>query len=628
MRLKVANDRYALGFSKGELLELSPNLKACSLEELGGHAMEREGPLAIDLFCGAGGLSLGLEKSGFSVILGVDHNTSAIATHRAQFGGASVCMDLSHPSHIDEIVQGLEGVQIDLVAGSPPCQPFSQAGRNKIRSLVNEGSRPRLDPRVELWQGFMEIVRRIGPRAVLIENVPGMALGDDASVFREVVYELENLDFDVYSQVHSASKYGVPQHRQRLIIIGIQSGSTFTWPESTAQHVLWDAISDLPPIEAVESTNPCKYSMPQMANALVSWLREGVSERDISFIYDHVSRRVREDDLVAYRQMDSKTKYSDLPEEVRRYRDDIFTDKYKRLAKNELSRTITAHIAKDGYWYIHPEQHRTLTIREAARVQTFPDWFRFSGFPTSAYRQIGEAVPPLMALALGKSLVDSLKSDSRVSQPVSTTVLSKLLVEWLENTEEYELVAPWRKSDSLWEILLGTVLFEPLSVQARRMYWSTIRDRWDRPAAFLEDEFREAACRALGQGRITAILSRIASALNREPPHNIAIEGLSQEQITRASAICGKDARTPLTAAAMRVCERVFGQEVGDSKVHGQLLLSRMIGSKSPGRGYSAVLEIGERYCQPGVPHCASCPLKANCSARTRIGNNNELHLT
>ena len=103
---------------------------------------------------------------------------------------------------------------------------------------------------------------------------------------------------------------------------------------------------------------------------------------------------MREDDERAFQLMDAKTRYSDLPEDMRRYRDDIFDDKYKRLDENELSRTITAHIAKDGYWYIHPRQNRTLTVREAARLQTFPDRFRFAGPPSAAFRQIGNAVPP------------------------------------------------------------------------------------------------------------------------------------------------------------------------------------------------------------------------------------------
>src|SRR5205085_7290206 len=114
------------------------------------------------------------------------------------------------------------------------------------------------------------------------------------------------------------------------------------------------------------------------------------------------------DDAEAFRLLKEGQTYRDLPTKLQRYRTDIFDDKYKRLAWDEVSRSITAHIAKDGYWYIHPEQHRTLSIREAARIQTFPDRFRFAGEPTHRYRQIGNAVPPLLAEHLGRSIHGAL----------------------------------------------------------------------------------------------------------------------------------------------------------------------------------------------------------------------------
>src|SRR5690606_8479534 len=113
-------------------------------------------------------------------------------------------------------------------------------------------------------------------------------------------------------------------------------------------------------------------------------------------VWDHVTRPVRDDDREAFRLMKPGTRYGELPKHLRRYRDDIFDDKYNRLDWNGLSRSITAHIAKDGYWYIHPSELRTLTVREAARIQTFPDHFRFAGSRSHAFRQIGNAVPPAL----------------------------------------------------------------------------------------------------------------------------------------------------------------------------------------------------------------------------------------
>ena len=129
-------------------------------------------------------------------------------------------------------------------------------------------------------------------------------------------------------------------------------------------------------------------------------------------IRDHITRAVRPDDAEIYSHMKPGDTYLDTPECRRRYRSDIFDDKYLRLSFNDLSRTITAHIAKDGYWYIHPRENRTLSIREAARIQTFPDRFRFAGPPSTRFQQIGNAVPPMLASAIASSLLRTLNAHS------------------------------------------------------------------------------------------------------------------------------------------------------------------------------------------------------------------------
>ena len=144
---------------------------------------------------------------------------------------------------------------------------------------------------------------------------------------------------------------------------------------------------------------------------------QGYLHEDRRSVHDHITRDIRPDDAEAFALLGEGQTYVDLPMHLRRYRSDIFTDKYKRLAWDEVSRSITAHIAKDGYWYIHPEQHRTLSVREAARVQTFPDWFRFAGQPSLRLKQIGNAVPPLLGKKLGVQIRAALdatpQSDER-----------------------------------------------------------------------------------------------------------------------------------------------------------------------------------------------------------------------
>ena len=159
-------------------------------------------------------------------------------------------------------------------------------------------------------------------------------------------------------------------------------------------------------------------------------------------VFDHITRPVRPDDAEAFAGMSASTKYSDLDSKHKRYREDIFTDKYKRLDENELSRTITAHIAKDGYWYIHPRQERTLTVREAARIQTFGDHVRFAGPPSSAFRQIGNAVPPLLGEHLGRAIRQAWVKGER---PRSTTQLvSEELANWFDDRPP--IAVPWLAS--------------------------------------------------------------------------------------------------------------------------------------------------------------------------------------
>lgn len=149
--------------------------------------------LGADLFCGAGGLSLGLERAGFRMVLAADHDTEAVETHRNLFGGLKVDWDLSAADNIERVASLMKTLGIQLLAGGPPCQPFSKAGRSMIRHCVREGLRAPHDERRDLWQSFVEVVRLAQPRAVVMENVPDMALDREMFILRSVVHELESL---------------------------------------------------------------------------------------------------------------------------------------------------------------------------------------------------------------------------------------------------------------------------------------------------------------------------------------------------------------------------------------------------------------------------------------------------
>ncbi len=232
-------------------------------------------------------------------------------------------------------------------------------------------------------------------------------------ILRTMVHELESIGYAVEERVVDTSQYGVPQFRQRLILValrdrnGVHLASSATGPGDGVERDRrpsrpWRAGGGRK--AAPTAGRPTKRRRTPSSGGCAREWTASMADR----VYDQITRPVRDDDKIAFEHMDAKTRYSDLPEELRRYRADIFDDKYKRLDENGLSRTITAHIAKDGYWYIHPKDSRTLTVREAARIQTFPDRYRFAGPPSAAFRQIGNAVPPFLGEQLGMAIRASL----------------------------------------------------------------------------------------------------------------------------------------------------------------------------------------------------------------------------
>ena len=622
----MSASQYRLKSTRGPRLKLEPHPESCDLEGIRAYAEQCGRPLAVDLFCCGGGLSLGLEEAGFGVILGVDIDEYGIETHRAQFGGVSLLADLSEPEEISRILDALDGVEVALVAGSPPCQPFSRAGSSKIRSLVQQGVRPEEDDRKELWRGFLRIVEEVAPPLVLMENVPDLVTGEDSIVFRTIVDALEERGYDVHTRILPSWQYGVPQHRQRLFVVGAKQGIPFTWPRpaNAEKPGVEEAISDLPLIVPGEVNDGLAYKRGgNLPTALQRWFRSGQKRERGSKVYDHFARAVREDDLQAFSLMTSKTRYSDLPEHLRRYTTDHFDDRYNRLGYGEPSRTITAHIARDGYWYIHPSEHRTLTMREAARIQSFPDRFRFAGTPSHAFRQIGEAVPPLVARAVGKSLIESLSQDRDSSVGLRTRTVSRALSRWIRQKPEAELRAPWRTSDELWQILMGMVVFEHRSAHDVSVAWSHYRAVWPDPASYLSSRNRRSSI-ASDNGDDREILSNIAEALSRgdldRPPPRGNGPTLSAERWKMAMALAGKSHNLRPTAATRRLAERAFGDPSPESHLAAQVAIARLVGINEASGAYAALLEVGEQYCRPRDPICGECPIKSDCVSYQKHG--------
>ena len=206
--------------------------------------------LAADLFSGAGGLSLGLQQAGFHVILAADHYPEAVETHSHHFPGLSVDWDLADVAEVETLASLITRAEIDLVAGGPPCQPFSKAGRSKIRHRVHHGLRDPHDERRDLWRSFLEVIRLSLPAAVLMENVPDMALDKEMFILRNMVEELEQLGYSVEEKVVDTWRYGVPQFRQRLILVALRDQVEFRWPDESSDRVsVWNAIGDMPEVD-------------------------------------------------------------------------------------------------------------------------------------------------------------------------------------------------------------------------------------------------------------------------------------------------------------------------------------------------------------------------------------------
>ena len=584
--------------------------------------------LAADLFAGAGGLSLGLQEAGWRVVLAADHDEEAVETHRHHFGGYSIDWDLGDRKRVEKIAELIAEAGVELLAGGPPCQPFSKAGRYMIRHRVRHGLRDPHDERRDLWRSFLEVVRLARPPAVVMENVPDMALDKEMFILRAMVHELEALGYGVGVRVLDTWRYAVPQFRQRLILVALLDGMEFRWPAEAPDKVsLWNAIGDLPEVEGgwrpeggADGWAP--YDGP------VTWfqhrMRRNVPSGRADRVYDHITRPVREDDARAFEVMDSATRYSDLPEEYKRYRDDIFVDKYKRLEEDGLSRTITAHIAKDGYWYIHPRQHRTLTVREAARLQTFPDHIRFAGPPSAAFRQIGNAVPPFVGEHLGRAVMDAL--DHPAQPAVRTTQVARQLADWFTSTSSRAI--PWLRAATRWQVVAAEIMLERTGPDQVRNLWPLLQ-RWPTPKDTIAaaHELQELG-RWIGRHDRATRIIEIAQWLNEHPGSldsdetarslpgvNEAVADLAVLAVPTGGE---DDSEEPVLVikGVLRVAARFTGDPVDRQNrlTDGRLAVARMIGEGANTRqAHLAMIELANTVCGPADPFCTMCPLRELC---------------
>lgn len=344
----------------------------------------------VDLFCGAGGFSVGFEAEGFQSVLGVDHLIPAMETYsRNRPGVGSVLGDIRGTTE-SAIVGLLPPEEISVMTAGVPCQGFSLANRKRHDE----------DSRNFLFREFVRIADAIKPRAVVVENVSGMVSSAGGKFVNAIRAEIEALGFDVYVKLLNAAEYGVPQVRHRLFFVGVPRGVHWSWPVAThglssksrTFETVWDAISDLPVLESGESSSA--YLSPPRTPLQV------MLRRDQKELYNHESPR----HPIATVERIARTKPGQPMYESFRQR--------VRLDPDLPSPTQLSGGIRPQFQFGHPTQARGLTVRERARVQTFPDSYRFFGGVVQGRVQTGNAVPVLLASALAKRLYAALEGQA------------------------------------------------------------------------------------------------------------------------------------------------------------------------------------------------------------------------
>lgn len=415
----------------------------------------------LDLFAGAGGLSEGFARIGAEGIAHIELNTYAaqtletrVAYHylkshnrlkeyrayqktyhlnkkeremaRAAFLekipkrilDSVINMEISEeslPIIFQQIENQLEmrGIDnLDLIIGGPPCQAYSVVGRSRT------GKSNKNDARHYLYKLYVQFLERFTPKAFVFENVPGIYTAKEGAIFDDVKEKLGNAGYSIKAYDFNAFNFGIPQNRKRVIIMGFRNDlihHDFEIPVNTQNtYVVNDFFNDLPILKAGETCTSYRYRRESSEALLQTAIR---NNEDI--LTHHVSRSHIERDLEIYReavklwnQEERRLKYSDLrPELITHKNTNSFLDRFKVVSGNLCySHTVVAHISKDGHHYIHPDiaQNRSITVREAARLQSFPDDYFFEGPRTANYVQIGNAVPPLMAEKIARWFVERI----------------------------------------------------------------------------------------------------------------------------------------------------------------------------------------------------------------------------
>ena len=392
----------------------------------------------IDLFAGCGGLSEGFYKQGYHALAHVEIDPTACKTLRTRMkhygydnaDEAVLEMDITRDDVIDCIEKAVKGQPVDVIIGGPPCQAYSSLGRAKDDNAMQD------DPRNYLFESYVKVLNHYLPKFFVFENVTGMLTAkiNGEHIVNKIVASLgENykVKFDPKMNVLNSANYGVPQIRKRVIIIGVRKDipiepeemysaivKTHYDPEMTEDEqkglkkyvTVRDALEELPSLKPGEG----KSSVPFSYGFKNEFLQR-IGSQKLDVLMDHVARNHNDKDIERYTVMAKEhwtfQEMLDKRKDLRHEKARVFGNSYTVQWWDLPSKTIIAHLYKDGNQFIHPDykQGRTFTVREAARIQSFPDDFVFEGPRTEQFKQIGNAVPPLFAEAIAKGMRSKLE---------------------------------------------------------------------------------------------------------------------------------------------------------------------------------------------------------------------------
>ncbi len=340
----------------------------------------------VDFFCGCGGLSYGFEKAGYKVLLGIDNDAMALKTFELNHKGSkTICGDITEITYENQIKSAIGNQQIDVIVGGPPCQGMSLSGPRRFD-----------DPRNKLYLSYIRLVEEIKPKAFVIENVPGLVSLFKGEIKNSIIEKLTALGYKVNFEIMLASEHGVPQSRKRVVFVGIKD-NLFEFPKALDSIITCDmALSDLPPLVDELGENVMAYATASQ-NAYQELMRANSKN-----VQNHIAAAHSDKIKHIISLVPDGGNYKSLPEEYKASRN--FHVAWTRFNSNKPAPTIdTGH-----RHHFHYKYNRVPTVRESARLQSFPDDFIFLGNKTQQFRQVGNAVPPLMAQRIAHKLLEYL----------------------------------------------------------------------------------------------------------------------------------------------------------------------------------------------------------------------------